>query len=70
MKKFQISYIVTALAIAFPTIAAYFKFQFFDDFDARNFLTGLSIAMFFTIIRLKNKIKKIEEVAEPNHAGG
>ncbi len=51
MKKFQISYIVTALAIAFPTIAAYFKFQFFDDFIARNFLTGLSIAMFFTIIR-------------------
>ena len=59
MNKFRISYIFTALAILFPIVAMNFKFQFFDDYDARMFLTGLSFALFIKIIRLQNKISKM-----------
>jgi hypothetical protein len=61
MKKFKITYIVLALAILFPMIATICKFQFFDDRDAKNFLTGLSIALFLKILGLHNKISKLEE---------
>ena len=61
MKKFKIGYIVLGLVILFPMIATIFKFQFFDDRDAKNFLTGLSIALFLKILGLHNKISKLEE---------
>ena len=61
MKTTYIGYIIVALVILLATFAKFFKFQFFNEADAKNLLTGISVALLIKVINLRRTVNMLEK---------